>query len=117
MISGPAKVYVGGVYIGDAVIPQGRLTRGDGVQIVAKAAAPVRCAHCLDTGHVCEDHPAYPWAGLSGTVEGHADCGAAGMPCRACCSPVPEDGTRSITEVFTPDWQRTHPGPRDRRDG
>ena len=64
----------------------------------------VHCLRCLDDGMVCEDHPGYPW---DVTVEGHsADCGAAGMPCPSCCSPIPEDGTRSIAEAFTPDWKR-----------
>jgi hypothetical protein len=69
------------------------------------AGAAPRCLHCLDDGMVCEDHPAYPWEML---VEGHDGkaCGGAGMPCPACCSPVPEDGTRSIAEAFIPDWQR-----------
>lgn len=67
---------------------------------------PVRCLHCLDGGHVCEDHPQFPW---EVTVEGHpANCGA-GMPCPYCCSPIPEDGTHSIAEAFTPDWQRVAP--------
>ena len=65
----------------------------------------IHCVHCLDTGHVCEDHPGYPWTGLAGPVEGH-DCGAAGMPCGYCCSEIPEDGSRSIVEAFIPDWQR-----------
>lgn len=70
-----------------------------GVPVVPK----IRCLHCLDDGHVCETHPDYPW---DMTVEGHrADCGA-GMPCPACCSPIPEDGTTSIGVAFTPDWQR-----------
>lgn len=67
------------------------------------SAPGIRCLHCLDTGHVCEDHPQYPW---DVTVEGHRDCGGAGMPCMACCPPIPADGTRSIAEAFTPDWQR-----------
>jgi hypothetical protein len=61
-----------------------------------------RCPYCLDDGLVCEDHPQYPW-GM--TVEGHREH-AAGMPCPACCSPVPEDGTHSITEAVMPDWMR-----------
>ena len=61
------------------------------------------CLHCLDTGIVCEDHPAYPW---EVTVEGHrAACGA-GAPCAACCSPIPEDGTTPISLAFIPDDQR-----------
>lgn len=65
-----------------------------------------RCAACLDDGYVCEDHPGMPWEGLHGSVEGHAEHGGAGMPCPACCSPVPEDGTRSIADAFVPDWMR-----------
>lgn len=64
---------------------------------------PPRCPHCLDDGMVCESHPAHPF-GVA--VEDHrASCGA-GMPCPACCSPVPADGTHSIAEAFTPDWMR-----------
>jgi hypothetical protein len=65
-----------------------------------------RCPHCLDDGAVCEDHPNYP-AHIK--TEGHDGerCGA-GMPCPACCSPIPADGTRPISEAFTPDWQRLH---------
>lgn len=69
----------------------------------------IRCPHCLNDGIVCEEHPQFPWAGScgTGTVEGHsADCGGAGMPCPACCSPIPEDGTHSIAEALTPDWMR-----------
>lgn len=66
-----------------------------------------RCAHCLDSGHVCEEHPEYPWEvkveGHDGTAPGHG----AGMPCPACCSPIPEDGTTSITLAFVPDWKRS----------
>lgn len=68
--------------------------------------AAIRCAHCLDDGHVCEDHPDMPWEGLHGTVEGHAEHGAAGMPCPACCSPIHADGYTAITEAFVPDWRR-----------
>ena len=64
----------------------------------------IRCIHCLDDGIVCEDHPEFPW---DMTVEGHsADCGAPGMPCGYCCSPIPENGTESIVLAFTPDWKR-----------
>lgn len=66
----------------------------------------IRCLHCLDEGSVCEDHPDMPWEGIWGTVEGHAEHGGAGMPCPYCCSPIPEDGTTSITVAFTPDWRR-----------
>lgn len=62
-----------------------------------------RCPTCLDTGHVCENHPDRAWAVLADVEE---CCGGAGMPCPACCSPVAEDGTHSIVEAFTPDWQR-----------
>lgn len=73
-----------------------------------------RCRFCRDEGHVCENHPARPWGGLcceagalgSGECE-HGACGCgAGMPCPACCSPIPEDGTTSITAAFVPDWRR-----------
>lgn len=37
-----------------------------------------------------------PWEGLHGTVEGHAAHGGIGMPCPACCPPVPQDGRHSI---------------------
>jgi hypothetical protein len=63
---------------------------------------PPRCSRCLDSGHVCEDHPYIPWEGCE-----DAGCGAAGMPCPHCCSPIPEDGTTSITAAFVPDWLRT----------
>src|ERR1019366_8180681 len=76
----------------------------------ARPAAPAgqdvqvpRCHCCLDSGMVCEDHPDRPF-GV--TAEGHSGACAAGMPCPACCSPVPADGTHSIAEAFTPDWQR-----------
>ena len=65
-----------------------------------------RCLHCLDEGHVCEEHPDFPWEvkveGHDGTAPGHG----AGMPCPYCCSPIPGDGTHSIIEAFTPDWRR-----------
>jgi hypothetical protein len=64
---------------------------------------PPRCLHCLDNGMVCEDHPEFPF-GV--TVEGHRPACGAGMPCPACCSPAPADGTHSIAEAFTPDWLR-----------
>jgi hypothetical protein len=66
----------------------------------------IRCVHCLDSGFVCEDHASAPWEGLHGTVEGHKEHGGIGMPCPACCPPPPADGTREITEAFTPDWAR-----------
>ena len=66
----------------------------------------LRCPHCLDEGHVCEDHPEFPWEGEWGTVEGHAEHGGIGMPCPRCCSEIPEDGTTSITVAFVPDWKR-----------
>jgi hypothetical protein len=68
-------------------------------------AQAIRCPHCLDDGHVCEDHPDYPWAVK---VEGHDGeaCGGAGMPCPRCCSGIPQDGTTSIAVAFVPDWKR-----------
>lgn len=65
----------------------------------------VRCTACLDTGHVCEEHPNLPWPGGGASVAG-CDCGAAGMPCQRCCSPIPLDGTARIELAFTPDWKR-----------
>jgi hypothetical protein len=65
-----------------------------------------RCPHCLDEGHVCENHPDRPWEGAISPADGACDCGGAGMPCPACCSPIPEDGTCSIGVAFTPDWRR-----------
>jgi bifunctional non-homologous end joining protein LigD len=63
----------------------------------------VSCAVCQDSGHVCENHPDRAWGYL---VEGGCECGGAGMPCPECCSPVPMDGTHSITEAFVPDHLR-----------
>ena len=68
--------------------------------------APPRCIHCLDEGHVCEDHPDAPWEGLWGTVEGHAEHGGIGMPCPHCCPDIPADGRHSIAEAFMPGWKR-----------
>ena len=69
-------------------------------------SAVPRCIHCLDDGYVCEEHPDFPWEvkveGHDGTAPGHG----AGMPCLRCCSPIPEDGTTSITLAFVPDWKR-----------
>jgi hypothetical protein len=78
---------------------------------------PPRCLSCLDGGYVCEDHPEFPWEGMHGTVEGRAEHGGIGMPCPACCSPVPADGTRAITDAFTPDWQRGVAAPREAAGG
>lgn len=61
------------------------------------------CPACWDTGHVCENHPDRPWAGIADVVE---CCGGAGMPCPLCCSEVPRDGRHSIVESFTPDRLR-----------
>lgn len=68
-----------------------------------------RCPSCLDDGHVCEEHPEFPF-GVA--LKGHSgrDCGI-GMPCPACCSPVPQDGKHPITEAFTPDWLRAPASP------
>lgn len=67
-------------------------------------AVLVRCQRCFDSGYVCENHPDHPWAGIVAVEE---CCGGAGMPCPACCSPIAEDGTRSIAEAFVPDRLRT----------
>lgn len=73
------------------------------------------CGTCRDTGFVCEDHPGRTWGDMccddpvtDGLICGHGacHCGAAGMPCPACCSPVPEDGTVPIGWAFTPDRLR-----------
>jgi hypothetical protein len=76
-----------------------------------------RCQSCQDTGHVCEEHPDRLWGGMccdaagrgaaAACEHGACGCGAPGMPCPACCSPVPEDGRRSITDAFVPDWMRS----------
>lgn len=60
----------------------------------------MKCKACLDTGHVCENHPGRPWDG----VVAHADaCGCgAGMPCPACCILLPQNGVHSILENFIP---------------
>jgi hypothetical protein len=63
-----------------------------------------RCRSCGDTGHVCENHPDRPWGGLT-SEPGSCECGA-GMPCPACCSPIPQDGTVPIGWAFVPDWKR-----------
>ncbi len=68
----------------------------------------IRCPVCLDSGYMCENHQNYPWDVV---VEGHRPCGGAGMPCRVCCSPIPEDGTNSIVEAFVPDWKRQELAP------
>jgi hypothetical protein len=39
----------------------------------------IKCAVCMDTFWVCENHPAKPWDGPSA-----CGCGGAGMPCPAC---------------------------------
>lgn len=57
------------------------------------------CGRCLNGGLVCENHPEHPWAG---EVGGEECCGGAGMPCVACCDPIPMDGTHQVSEVFTP---------------
>ncbi len=74
----------------------------------------IACLNCNDTGHVCENHPGSPWghlccdgpvllAPLVGTcIHGACHCGGAGMPCRTCCDPIPEDGTAPIGAAFVP---------------
>jgi hypothetical protein len=42
---------------------------------------------------------------------GACHCGGAGMPCPACCSPIPQDGAHPIAEAFTPDWKRDPASP------
>nr|WTB29733.1 hypothetical protein OG781_09725 [Streptomyces sp. NBC_00830] len=62
----------------------------------------MNCVRCLDTGHVCEDHPAAPWEGMTGPVAAHPEHGGMGNPCPACCLPVPADGTRPAADAFAP---------------
>lgn len=57
------------------------------------------CRHCLNGGHVCENHPEHPWAG---EVGGEECCGGPGMPCPSCCDSIPMDGSHRIGEAFTP---------------
>lgn len=59
------------------------------------------CDSCADSGHVCENHPDRPWAGVSDDINA-CDCGGAGMPCPDCCDPVLQDGAASIGDAFTP---------------
>jgi hypothetical protein len=68
---------------------------------------PLVCPACLNGGHVCENHPDRPWAGVANDPRA-CDCGA-GVPCPVCCDPVPMDGTLSIAEAFTPRHLRTAP--------
>jgi hypothetical protein len=35
-------------------------------------------------------------------AHGACHCDGAGIPCPTCCDPIPEDGTRSIGDAFTP---------------
>lgn len=62
----------------------------------------VNCASCRDEGHVCEDHPDFPWEGRHGSVQGHAEHGAVGMPCPRCCAPIEQAGKGSIAAAFVP---------------
>lgn len=79
----------------------------------AQPCTPPFCAACRDGGIVCENHPNMPWGGdcRAGLTEGdvceHGACGCGlGMPCPACCSPIPQDGKHSIGEAFIPDHLR-----------
>ena len=60
------------------------------------AGVPGEDFHC--EGIVCENHPDLSWPD-------QCDCGA-GMPSPQCCDPVPQDGTHSIIEAFTPRWAK-----------
>lgn len=62
--------------------------------------AMAKCSSCDDTGYVCENHPNRPWKPMSIHPKA-CDCGA-GMPCPDCTTPVPQDGTHSITDNFVP---------------
>jgi hypothetical protein len=82
--------------------------------VVVLSRAGRTCPVCADTGHVCENHPNRMWGGVccetsalppatDTTCEhGACRCGGAGIPCPACCPPIPADGTHSIGEAFTP---------------
>lgn len=59
-----------------------------------------QCSSCHDTGHVCENCPDRPWAGICAD-DVACDCGA-GMPCPDCTAPTPQDGTHSISDCFVP---------------
>ncbi len=65
------------------------------------------CRTCRNTGFACEDHPQLPWEGAHGPTALHPEHGGAGMPCPACCDPIPQDGTRAICDAFTPRHLRT----------
>lgn len=80
--------------------------------------APPNCGACQDSGHVCENHPTMLWGGLCcndaaiygvNCVHGACGCGGAGMPCPACCTPIPQDGSQLITGAFTPAHLRSAP--------
>lgn len=64
------------------------------------------CRTCRDEGFACESHPERPWEGAAAPPVG-CDCGAPGIPCPTCCDPIPQDGTHSITDAFTPRHLRT----------
>lgn len=64
---------------------------------------PLICPNCLNTGHVCENHSDRPWDGVDLDDDPRAcHCGGAGMPCPTCCDEIPQDGTHSIRDAFTP---------------
>lgn len=61
----------------------------------------MRCPNCDGTGHVCENHPDKPWGPMTFDADS-CSCGA-GMPCPKCTrTDIPQDGTHSILECFTP---------------
>jgi hypothetical protein len=64
--------------------------------------ADCACLACADTGHACEDHPDFPWEGIHGPTALHPEHGGLGIPCPACCDPIPADGQHSISDAFTP---------------
>lgn len=79
----------------------------------AQLAIGPRCLACRDTGYVCENHPDRLWApeccavppNVDECEHGACQCGA-GMPCPACCSPLPQDGLHRATDAYIPDWKR-----------
>jgi hypothetical protein len=70
------------------------------------------CPNCNGTGHVCENHPRWPWGdiccderGKQMCKHGACHCGGAGMPCPTCCRsrvPLPGAGQGSIVAIFVP---------------
>jgi hypothetical protein len=76
-------------------------------RVVAESPGEHVCPNCLNTGFACETHPGHPWEGATGPHPDACDHGP-GIPCPTCCDPIPQDGTRSIADAFTPRHPRGH---------